>query len=71
MVSKPYNLIFTEGKGLPLQTEWVNKHFDKLLIEHNFPKVVFHSLRHSSTTYKLLISGGDLKSVQGDNGHGT
>ncbi|WP_312279039.1 tyrosine-type recombinase/integrase [Oscillibacter sp.] len=69
ILSKLYNLIFTEGKGLPLQTEWVNKHFDKLLIEHNFPKVVFHSLRHSSTTYKLLISGGDLKSVQSDNGH--
>lgn len=66
---EPYQLIFTERRGYPLQTEWINKHFDALLKEHNFPKVVFHSLRHSSTTYKLLISGGDIKSVQGDNGH--
>lgn len=31
--------------------------------------VVFHSLRHSSTTYKLKLSGGDIKAVQGDTGH--
>ena len=33
------------------------------------PHVTFHSLRHSSTTYKLLYSHGDIKSVQGDTGH--
>ena len=32
-------------------------------------KVVFHSLRHSSITYKLKLNGGDMKSVQGDSGH--
>ena len=31
--------------------------------------VVFHSLRHSSITYKLKLNGGDMKSVQGDSGH--
>lgn len=37
---------------------------------HNgLPKVVFHSLRHSSITYKLKLNGGDMKSVQGDSGH--
>ena len=35
----------------------------------NLPKVVFHSLRHTSTTYKLKLSGGDIKAVQGDTGH--
>lgn len=30
---------------------------------------VFHSLRHSSNTYKLKLNGGDIKSVQGDSGH--
>ena len=40
------------------------------LIEKNdLPKVVFHSLRHSSITYKLQLTGGDIKSVQGDSGH--
>lgn len=35
----------------------------------NIPPVVFHSLRHSSITYKLKLNGGDIKSVQGDSGH--
>ena len=33
--------------------------------------VCFHSLRHSSTTYKLKLSHGDIKSIQGDTGHAT
>lgn len=37
--------------------------------KNNLPDVVFHSLRHSSTTYKLKFNGGDMKSVQGDTGH--
>ena len=55
--------------GQPRETGWLNKEFDILLERCGLPKVVFHSLRHSSTTYKLLASGGDIKSVQGDNGH--
>ena len=31
--------------------------------------MVFHSIRHTSITYKLKLSGGDIKSVQGDSGH--
>ena len=31
--------------------------------------MIFHELRHSSATYKLLESGGDVKLVQGDMGH--
>ena len=30
---------------------------------------MFHSLRHSSTTYKLKLNHGDLKATQGDTGH--
>ena len=33
------------------------------------PPVVFHSFRHSSITYKLKLTGGDFKAVQGDSGH--
>ena len=33
------------------------------------PPVVFHSLRHSSTTYKLKLNHGDIKATQGDTGH--
>jgi len=35
----------------------------------NLPDVVFHSLRHSSTTYKLTLNNGDIKATQGDTGH--
>ena len=31
--------------------------------------VVFHSLRNTSVTYKLKLSGGDTKAVQGASGH--
>ena len=30
---------------------------------------MFHSLRHSSITYKLKLNHGDLKATQGDTGH--
>ena len=30
---------------------------------------MFHSLRHTSVTYKLKLNGGDTKAVQGDSGH--
>ena len=39
--------------------------------ENDLPHVVFHSLRVSATTYKLALSKGDIKAVQGDNGHAT
>ena len=32
---------------------------------------MFHGLRHSSATYQLMISGGDVKAVQGTAGHAT
>lgn len=38
-------------------------------IDKELPNVVFHSLRHSSTTYKLKLNHGDLKATQGDTGH--
>ena len=37
--------------------------------ENDYEVVVFHSLRHLSTGYKLKITNGDVKSVQGDTGH--
>lgn len=36
-----------------------------------YPYISFHAIRHSSATYKLLLSRGDYKSVQGDTGHKT
>ena len=42
---------------------------NKLIKENDLPPVVFHSLRHTSVTYKLKLNGGDIKAVQGDSGH--
>ena len=40
--------------------------------EHpEFEKIVFHGLRHSSATYQLIESGGNIKAVQGNTGHAT
>ena len=36
-----------------------------------FPRIVFHGLRHSSATYQLIESGGNIKAVQGNTGHAT
>ncbi len=47
----------------------MEKLFNNLKKEADLPDVVFHSLRHSSTTYKLKLNHGDLKATQGDTGH--
>lgn len=41
----------------------------KVIHAEGLPDVVFHSIRHTSVTYKLKLSGGDIKAVQGDSGH--
>lgn len=64
-----YNLVMAGPFGLPMEASRINYRFHELIREHDLPKVVFHSLRHSSITYKLKLNGGDVKSVQGDSGH--
>ena len=64
-----YDLVFTGYYGMPTEASSITASFQKLIKENNLPKVVFHSLRHSSITYKLKLNGGDIKAVQGDSGH--
>ncbi|MDO4174062.1 MAG: site-specific integrase [Eubacteriales bacterium] len=64
-----YNLVFAHSNGRPMESQIINRALQKLISDHNLPKVVFHSLRHSSITYKLKLNGGDIKAVQGDSGH--
>ena len=61
-----FNLVFCSSNGKPIEGQVINRAFNKLIEEKGLPKVVFHSLRHSSITYKLKLNGGDMKSVQGD-----
>lgn len=63
------NLVISQANGRPIMTEQLNKKFKVTLANLGLKEVVFHSLRASSTTYKLKLSGGDIKAVQGDNGH--
>ena len=64
-----YNLVMATTFGNPIGTGAIRGQLKKLIEEHNLPPVVFHSLRHSSVTYKLKLNGGDIKAVQGDSGH--
>ena len=64
-----YNLVFCNANGRPLEQQVINRALQKLIRDNDLPPVVFHSLRHSSITYKLKLNGGDIKSVQGDSGH--
>ena len=48
---------------------YVRTKMKQIIKKEGLPDVVFHSLRHTSVTYKLKLSGGDIKAVQGDSGH--
>jgi putative DNA integration/recombination/invertion protein len=64
-----YNLIMATTYGLPIGDSYLRGKMQKVIDEQGLPDVVFHSLRHTSITYKLKLSGGDIKSVQGDSGY--
>lgn len=51
-----------------IESSRIRKAMKDLIKDNNLPPVVFHSLRHSSITYKLKLNGGDIKAVQGDSG---
>ena len=58
------------SNGLAVEPILIRKKFLKWQDAHpEFPRIVFHGLRHSSATYQLMISGGDIKAVQGTTGH--
>ena len=63
------DLIFHHSNGWPFQEEFLNVLLRKELKQLGLPVVTFHSLRHSSISYKLILTGGDIKAVQGDSGH--
>lgn len=66
-----YDLVVALDNGNPCENRVLEESFKDLKEKAGLPNVVFHSLRHSSTTYKLMLSNGDIKSVQGDTGHAT
>ncbi len=66
---KDYNLVIALDNGNPVESRVVRERFQELCQMHDLEIVKFHSLRHLSTKYKLKLTNGDIKSVQGDTGH--
>lgn len=62
-------MVVAQLNGHPYEQRVIDKMFYKLIEEHSLRAVVFHSLRHSSTSLKLKLSRGNIKAVQGDTGH--
>ena len=60
-----YNLVMATTFGLPIGDSYLRDQMQKVIDEQGLPDVVFHSLRHTSVTYKLKLSGGDIKEVYG------
>ncbi len=66
---KDYDLVIAQVNGRPFEIRTIDKWFYDLIETKSLRPVVFHSLRHSSTSLKLKLSGGNIKAVQGDTGH--
>lgn len=64
-----YNLVVALPNGRPCENRILENAFLRLKRDAGLPNVVFHSLRHSSTTYKLKLNNGNIKATQGDTGH--
>ena len=63
------DLVVFQLNGRPYELCVIDKAFYKLIQENHFRPVVFHSLRHSSTSLKPKLRRGNIKAVQGDTGH--
>ena len=64
-----HNLVVALPNGRPCEERLITEAFQRLRDKCGLPYVAFHSLRHSSTTYKLKLNKGDIKATQGDTGH--
>lgn len=66
---KQPDLVLRYSNGRPLSEETLPRLLEKQLLQLGLPVVSFHSLRHSSISYKLVLTGGNIKAVQSDSGH--
>jgi len=60
-----FGLIFSLPQGWPVEPKLNEKWFRKWQSQTtlDLPPIVFHEIRHTSITYKIWISGGDIKNV--------
>jgi len=64
-----HSLVMALENGRPIEANIIGRELDEFIQRYKLKDVDFHSLRHTSTSVKLVITRGDIKSVQGDNGH--
>ncbi len=64
-----HNLVVALPNGRPAEERIITESFQRLREQCGLPNVAFHSLRHSSTTYKLKMNKGDIMATKGDTGH--
>ena len=48
-----YNLVMATSFGMPEGDSVLRKKLKKLIADNGLPEIVFHSIRHTSVTYKL------------------
>ena len=56
-----YKLVMATTFGLPIGDSYLRNKMQDIIDELGLPDVVFHSLRHTSVTYKLKLSGGEIR----------
>lgn len=64
-----YDLVVCFEDGRNCSESVIMKGLKRLIDSCGLPPIVFHSFRHTSTTYKLKMNHGDIKATQGDTGH--
>ena len=64
-----FNLVIAHDGGRPYEEKQIAEMLRDFIKKEGLPPVVFHSLRHCSTSIKLEVSNGNIKAVQGDTGH--
>ena len=57
---KDYNLVLATTFGMPIGASHVRTKMKQIIKKEGLPDVVFHSLRHTSVTYKLFSEVADV-----------
>lgn len=68
-----YNLVMCLPNGRPISPGVLEGWFKAWIDSHSnqFPHITFHGIRHSSITYQIELSGGNIQAVQNNSGHAT
>lgn len=69
-IYEDYGMVIALSNGRPMERRLIDKAFKAHIAAQGLTPIVFHSLRHFSTSMKLSLCG-DIKAVQGDTGHAT